>query len=291
MGCCGKPGPDSTEKEPKSLKKRSCTDVLCLGVFVAFIGVLAAISIIGLSTGDYYEYLYEADYLGNRCGVGAMAGKSKAFFPRIPRDMLEQNEIVQSGDFWKLKLYALCVAKCPTEFNLVNPEDSLIKDYGYDKKSPVTQALGSGTQKEWLSATPTMDIVNRCIPRAQTSQDVTSMCAYPKCDSAAAIAAGVVCANTPSFSNGEWPICGFEDGSGEVTGAACDAQKDLCKVRATETTTTSYELNAEDEASKAMMASVAKTVGGVFEIVSAIAAAWYLIIIGGIVVPVALAFM
>ena len=46
----------------------------------------------------------------------------------------------------------------------------------------------------------------------------------------------------------------------------------------------------DGEASRAMMASIAKTVGGVFEIVSAVASAWYLIIIGGIAIPVALAF-
>ena len=69
MGCCGKPPADSTEKEPKSLKTRTCTDVLCLILFLAFVALLAGICIIGLSTGDYNEYLYEADYLGNRCGV------------------------------------------------------------------------------------------------------------------------------------------------------------------------------------------------------------------------------
>ena len=107
---------------------------------------------------------------------------------------------------------------------------------------------------------------------------------------AEAIAAGVVCASMPGFTNGEWPICGFEGGSGEVTGVGCQAQKDLCKVRATETTSKTFELYASDDASRAMMASIAKQVGGVFEIVSAVASAWYLIIIGGIALPVALAF-
>ena len=50
----------------------------------------------------------------------------------------------------------------------------------------------------------------------------------------------------------------FEGGSGEVTGADCQAQKDLCKVRATETTTKTFELYASDDASRAMMASIAK---------------------------------
>ena len=39
-----------------------------------------------------------------------------------------------------------------------------------------------------------------------------------------------------------------------------------------------------------MMASIAKTVGGVFEIVSAVANAWVMIAVGGIALPIALAF-
>ena len=93
MGCCGKPPADAAEKEPKSLKKRTCTDVLCLGIFLGFLGVLGAICILGFSTGDYNQYLYEQDYLGNRCGVGTMAGKPKAFYPRIPRDSTREPQL------------------------------------------------------------------------------------------------------------------------------------------------------------------------------------------------------
>ena len=294
FACCGKPPPDSTEKEPKSLKKRTCTDVLCLFIFIAFLGVLAGICILGLSTGDYNQYLYEQDYLGNRCGVGDMAGKSKAFYPRIPRDstreqlhqthisllsfhhasplaqlrarrpmppalppapstplaVLDQNEIVQSGDFWKLKLYALCVASCPKTFNIDNPGDALVTDYGYDKNSATTQALGSGTQAQWLSATPTLDIVNRCIPRAETSQVEEQMCAYPKCTG---LGNGVVCGSVADskWDKGEWAIC--PAGSSK---ADCKWQKDTCKVMATETLTTSYEIHADDEASATMMTNL-----------------------------------
>ena len=45
---------------------------------------------------DGRALVYDADYLGNRCGVGSNAGKPKAFYPRIPRDMLEQRAVVES---------------------------------------------------------------------------------------------------------------------------------------------------------------------------------------------------
>jgi len=247
--------------------------------------VLLGIFFLAYSTGDWQQIVYDADYLGNRCGVGDYADKPKAFYPRIPRDMIEQNEIVSSGDFWKLKLYALCVASCPSTFDINSPQ--LIEDYGYDPASATTQALGAYTQKEWISATPTLNILNRCIPRTESNQEEESMCAYPKCTNADVIAAGGVCANTGNFVNGEWYICG-EPGSG-VSGSECEARKELCKVKATETLTTSYELNTADEASAAMMSSIASTVGGAFEIISAIGQAWVYIVVGGVAAPTALA--
>jgi len=282
MGCCGKPPADAAEKEPKSLKKRFCTDVLCLAIFFAFIVVLAVIFYMAYATGDWQSIVYDADYLGNRCGVGDKAALKKAFYPRIPRDMMEQNEVVQSGDFWKLKLYALCVASCPTTFDVNNP--SFITDYGYDPASATTQALGAGTQAQWLSATPTLNILNRCIPRTESNQNEVSMCAYPKCTDADVVASGATCATGASWTNGEWEICGTG-----VSKADCDTRMDLCKVKATETLTTTYELNSNDEASAAMMASIASTVGGVFEIISAIGNAYLYIIVGGVVAPIALA--
>ena len=102
--------------------------------------------------------------------------------------MIEQPDIVKAGTFWKLKTYGLCVESCPQSFDVNNPK--FITDYGYDTKTATTQAFGKYTQPQWLSATPTVDIVNRCVPRTDGSQSKTSMCAYPKCDDPDVVAAG-----------------------------------------------------------------------------------------------------
>jgi choline transporter-like protein 2/4/5 len=264
--------------------------VLCLIIFLAFLGLLGAIFGLAFATGDWAQLLYDQDYLGNRCGVGDKAALTKTFYPRIPRDMIDQPDIVKKGEFWKLKLYGLCVKECPKTFNIANPSSSMVTDYGYDPTKATTQAFGKYTQATWLSATPTVDIVNRCIPRTESSQSKTGMCAYPKCDAPEVIAAGGTCYNTGSFVNGEWSVCG-EVGSGSVSASDCATQQEVCKVKVSETTTTAYALNVNDEASAAMLASVAGTVGGVFEIVSAIAKAWYMILVGGVAAPIALAFM
>jgi len=293
FGCCAKK--DEGEKKPKKLSDRKCTDILCLIIFIVFVGILAAIMGLAIMTGEWASLVYEQDYLGQRCGIGTMSTKPKAFYPRIPRDLYEQNDLVQTGTvaaFAQIRLYALCVESCPSEFNIVNPEAAMVTDYGYDPTTQVTQALGTGTQKLWLSATPTVDIMNRCIPRSETSTDLVEMCAYPKCNSTEAAAVGAVCANTGSFVNGEWAICPTVDPDNTGSGGPidCAAQTDTCKVRAKETTTMAYALSTSDEASAAMLASVANTVGGLFEIMSAISSASTMIIVGGILVPIVLAF-
>ena len=293
LSCCAK---KEGEAKPKSLKKRNCTDVLCLVIFLAFVGVLGFIFALCLMAGDYTALLYSADYMGNRCGVGTYADRPKAFYPRIPRDMLEQQDIINAGTvsaLSNLRLYALCVPTCPTEFDVDNPSVSMVTDYGYDPTSSVTQALGTGTQAVWLSPTPTVDIANRCIPREDSTQTMESMCAFPKCDAPEAVAVGAVCANSTVFTNGEWPICAASTGSGDpgTSSAVCAQQQDVCAVRARYTATMTHELQTNDAASAAMLANVASVVGGVFEIMSSIYAASGMIIVGGVALPVFLAFV
>jgi choline transporter-like protein 2/4/5 len=279
MGGCGKcfgsKAADDEKKKSNPLEyKRTCTDILCLIFFVAFCGLLLAIFLFALNTGDIYGLLYDADYKGDRCGTGKNAGKKKAFYPRIPRDMAEQNDVVAKGNFFELELYALCVSECPTGFSITNPQTVI--DYGYDPDSATTQALGSGTRAQWISAVPTVDMLNRCIPRSEASTDITKMCAYPACDDAEAIGVGATCTSNPDFGKG-W----------EVT---TQAQKDVCIVQAKQSTSMQYGISASDEASQAMLASVANAVGGVFEIASSLAEAYPVIIAVGIALPVVIAF-
>ena len=265
--------------------------MLCLLIFFAFLGLLGLIFGLALYAGDPYMALYDQDYMGNRCGVGNYARKPKAFYPRIPRDMIEQHEVVKTGNFWNLRLYALCVATCPGPFDIDNPEDSIIDDYGYNPASAITQAFGSGTQDKWLSATPTIDIANRCIPKSDSSQTEVAMCAYPKCNSDAAIIVGAVCASDETFNSGEWALSAcVENASGEVD-PMCERQREVCMVRARHTEVMTFEMMADDDASKAMLASVANVVGGLYEIMTSIASSWIFILIGGVGLPLALAFV
>lgn len=239
-------------------------------------GVLGAICGLALYAGDWAMLVYDADYLGNRCGVGDYADKPKAFYPRIPLDMMEQPDVVASGSFWKLKRYALCVDECPSAFSIDNP--TFIADYGYDPETYTTAALGSGTRAQWISVLPTIDMFNRCIPRIKANADKTIMCAYPKCTATEVSAVGGTCyAGGAPFTNDEWA-------------ATTDAQKAVCQVELSETNTLSYSLASGDEASAALLTSVASSVGGFYEIVTAFVKSFTYILAGGVGAPLVLAF-
>ena len=251
--------------------------MLCLLIFIIFVGILGFVSFLSFYTGDTTALLYEQDYLGNRCGVGTKAGQPKAFYPRIPQDLIEQQEVVQSGDMMNLRLYALCVDECPsTEYGVGSPVP--IVDYGFDTMS-AGEAAALGSRAEWLSATPTVDILNRCIPRSSSTQDETSMCAFPNCTSAqATFGPAIACAGANSgFMTSDWLM--------DTT-----QKEELCKVRARKTTTMTYELATNSEASRAMLSQIASLVGGLSEVMQSIAASWQYILIGGVAAPVFLAY-
>lgn len=280
FSCCGKG--EIAEKSNPLKYKRLCTDLFCCLFFIAFIGFLGFILWFAVYTGDYQSLLYDADYLGDRCGVGTNAGKTKAFYPRIPRDMAEQPEIVASGQFWKLELYALCVDECPKEFNVYDPQ--IIQDYGYDPANSVTQALGTGTKAEWIAATGTIDMLNRCIPRTQSESEEASMCAFPNCTAPEVTSLGGTCQVADPKFGPSWEIC--------AAGTAdCKTQKETCMVQATKTEVVTFAMASSDEAGAAMLASVANAVGGVFEIATALQEAMYYILAFGVAMPIACAFV
>lgn len=284
LSCCGKPAKEPTKSNPLRCK-RICKDLLCCIIFALFLGLLGFIFGFAISTGDYMSLLYGADYTGNRCGVDQCAYASgtrkcgdKVFYPRLPRDMLEQSDLVATQQYWKLNLYGLCVDSCPTQFDISNP--TLISDYGYNRDTAVTQALGSGTQASWISATPTVDLLNRCVPRAEATLATTKMCAYPNCTAASVVAVGGACLTTPS------ELADF----GSAWKVFTPAQRDVCVVEAKQDTTTSFQISASDEQSAAAIKTIAGVVGGIFEVMSSLADNMYFILALGILAPIVFAF-
>lgn len=267
------------EEAPRPLHQRSCTDCLCLLLFLLFLSVSAAIFIYALLSGDWYAYYYASDYLGNRCGRGAYATARKAFYPRLSRDLIEQSDVLRSSP-WDVKLYTLCVESCPSAFDVTNP--LLIRDYGYDPTSPQTIALGSGTQATWVSAMATVDLFNRCIPRSSSSSESRELCAFPDCSSSLLAEMGVVC---DGEQPNEWVVC--PAGS---TPANCTSQSLACQVKSTRLAGVAYSSYTNEPTGSALL-TLTDTVGSFYAVASALADGSSYILAGGVIAPVVCAYV
>jgi len=280
FSCCGKN--DETPKKANPLRaKRICKDILCCFLFLAFCGSLMFIFALGIAAGDWQALVYDADYLGERCGVDGRP--PKAFYPRVPLDLSEQPEIIATQQYWNLELYALCVDECPKEFNVASPK--FIADYGWSNgapNNPTTSAIvgkdDDGSRAFWPAATPTTEVLNRCVPRIDANSQSETMCVLPNCTSPEAVAVGAVCTTNLDFGALAWPMSG-------------DVQKSACEVEAKQTKAMQYQISTGDEAGKAALASLAGVVGGFFEVVASMRGAIWLILAFGILAPICVAVL
>ena len=177
----GEPGPENAGKAAKSFRSRGCTDLLCLLLFCGFWLGMIYLFYLGLTVGDPYSVVYGKDYLGNRCGRGNFTDRPKVIFPRIDADVMEQSAVAASAP-WRLQFYGLCVPHCPnvTDPTLCfgNPESCMSFDYGTR-----AQWEAAGGARYYYSVLPTISVINRCIPIANTRASAEPpRCAYPTCD-------------------------------------------------------------------------------------------------------------
>jgi len=117
MGCCGGEDDDTIDITKGGLvKKRGCTDILCLAVFIAFCGMWITLAGVAFQNGDPAKMIYPADSYGNLCGKDAdYADKPFVLY----YDFME----CLSGGMTQMMLnggrcpsHQQCVEKCPTEF-------------------------------------------------------------------------------------------------------------------------------------------------------------------------------
>ena len=198
-----------------------------------------------------------------------------------------------AGAFWKLKFYALCVNACPESFDIEDP--AFVHDYGFDPASETTKLLGDGTQEKWISAMPTIDVMNRCLPRDTSSESSRTLCAYPKCTATAAGGAleafpEVTC--DESFGRGAWVMCPAGSPVAPEGSARCEQQQAACEVKVTKKDGETYALGGSSELADMMMNQLAATVQDVYEVVAASLSDGILfIIVGGVLLPVAASFI
>ena len=90
---------------------RSCTDVICCLVFIAFICAMLGVSGYALSTGDPYNIITPFDSDGNKCG------EKGTDFEQYPYKHFTSLLVAQGGtDMYN----SVCVSKCPSKMTDYN---------------------------------------------------------------------------------------------------------------------------------------------------------------------------
>lgn len=105
--CCGncfdseKDAPLMKNAISGPVKKRECTDIFCLFIYLFFLSVLIYCSVYGFYFGNLQNIGQPFDANGNRCGRGLMKDFPRLFF----NDKISDTSAVTG---------TVCVANCPT---------------------------------------------------------------------------------------------------------------------------------------------------------------------------------
>eukprot|EP00944_MAST-04C_sp_MAST-4C-sp1_P009183 g9183.t1 len=138
--CCGKLcGAKEVDEGLSDInRKRSCTDILCLLLFIVFLVSVGVLAIVGLTSGNPDSLMYGTDYNGNICyGKNSnngdkqvdhyTTGKKYVVYPRMTADILAQKDVLAT-DPTKVKFFGICRKSCPVQNEWVCTEDELEKD-------------------------------------------------------------------------------------------------------------------------------------------------------------------
>ncbi|XP_046368399.2 choline transporter-like protein 4 isoform X3 [Haliotis rufescens] len=148
------------------IKKRSCTDIICCILFLAFVAGQVVVGFYAYAYGDPTLLLYPQDSEGNLCGIGSMRGKTDLFF----FDLTECGRMGPGVFINGCPTPQVCVSSCPTSNYVAFPDflktgnaaSDLICVDGADKTKQVSELVTSkACAPFYLKST---SVVNRCLP-------------------------------------------------------------------------------------------------------------------------------
>ncbi|XP_015126817.1 CTL-like protein 2 [Diachasma alloeum] len=145
------------------LKNRSCTDIPCLLIFVAFIVCWIAIGLFALSSGDIETLLAPKDSEGRKCGVDSeMSNKSYLLFFDLTK-----------CDITHKKCYTpqVCLEKCPTENWVFKDTDPL-----EDIRQKIICKPGVDVTNKDRTHIQALIYVSACAPMYLKSKSVVNRC-------------------------------------------------------------------------------------------------------------------
>lgn len=126
-------------------KNRSCNDIFCLLLFLAFLGTMGGCTYYGIANGDVPKMMAPYDYKNRFCGFGELKEYDNLYFTKLDFDANER--VVLS-----LFSNAVCVKDCP-------------KNAG----DPI-ECADNDSLCEGIETFKTLDLLNYCIPRGMTTE-------------------------------------------------------------------------------------------------------------------------
>ncbi|CAG9815700.1 unnamed protein product [Phaedon cochleariae] len=149
------------------LKRRSCTDVLCLGLFIVFIAIWIGIGLYAILNGDPSMLLVPKDSSGRRCGKDTSV-KDKPYLLFFDLTKCLEPTVPFTG----CHTPQVCVSSCPSEFYL--EKNGTVMHQHFEEYCIQQGAEPVEPQcPEWLL--PSQPLEKRCIPiLAQINESMIS---------------------------------------------------------------------------------------------------------------------
>uniref|UniRef100_A0AAR5P590 Choline transporter-like protein n=1 Tax=Dendroctonus ponderosae TaxID=77166 RepID=A0AAR5P590_DENPD len=139
------------------LKNRSCTDVICLLIFIVFVVLWAVIGIWGFRNGDPNTLLVPKDSSGLRCGLDKEVKNYKYLF------FFELTEcLAASTPFTGCSTKQVCVESCPNATFYYETSSKNLQALPYCNYKVRTTAYDENECPKWFL--PSTSFQKRCIP-------------------------------------------------------------------------------------------------------------------------------
>uniref|UniRef100_A0ABM5FHK6 Choline transporter-like protein n=1 Tax=Pogona vitticeps TaxID=103695 RepID=A0ABM5FHK6_9SAUR len=103
------------------IQKRSCTDVICCVLFLAFIAGYIVVGILAWLYGDPRQVIYPRNSTGAYCGIGSNSDKPYLLYFNIMKCVMGLNTMVTAMNGLQCPTTQICVSSCPDNFWVVPP--------------------------------------------------------------------------------------------------------------------------------------------------------------------------
>lgn len=253
------------------MDERSCTDMLCLLLFIFVAIGTMIVGIVAMATGNIDQIKYPSDYNGRYCGKSGtdLADLPYAYYPRLDQDILDQYSVLSVGYWWKFVPYTLCVAECPSAFSF--SDNTPYGGCAYPQANCTDPAaLESSDAPLFYSGFQHTTLLKRCFPIFETGHGGDrELCSLPNCTDA-----GKACVNVPADPSvtSVWQI---ED----------DADRDSCDRIVSEVTSVVFKPDGQDDDSYEKTREFADYVSEIYGFTKALEDAIGPMVVFGVVGP------